>query len=94
MSPRIPFSVEEKTIMRQAALSVWQTIAYDTFSSLAAEGRDTLTRDEVLEVVLDCDRVLRAVEGINPDLAKRMRRTDARQIELIVREAFPYKEYA
>ena len=91
---RIPFSAQEKFIMRQCALSVWQMIAHDIFEALTQDGRDTLTRDEVMEVVLDCDRVVVAVERVNRELAGRMRRADARQIELIVREAFPYKEYA
>lgn len=92
--PRIPFSIYEKTLIRQCALAVWNEIAYDTFVTLYSEGRDTMTRDEVVEVVLDCDRVVRKMESISPDVAVRMRRIDARQIERIVRDAFPHKEYA
>ena len=92
--PRIPFNAAEKDTMRKAAQSVWNEIAYDTFVTVYQEGRDTLTRDEVVELVLDCDRVLRAVERIDQGLSTRMRRADARQIELIVRDAFPDREYA
>lgn len=92
---RIPFTSEEKTLMRSCAALIWSCMSFDILkTNREQDGRDTITRDEVVELVLDADRLYKAVKQHNPSLAGRMERADARQIEGIVRDAFPFKEYA
>ena len=91
--PRIAFTTVDKELIQQAAKAIWNEIAYDCMVANAEEGHDTIGRDTVVELVLDCDRLMRKLEGINPDLAERVGNAMHSQVLRIVRDAFPYSEY-
>jgi GAF domain-containing protein len=80
----VRFTDDERLILRMVAHQVWQQIAHDVM----ADGQ-TLTRDEVIEVVCDADRLATQVRSM---LARRVGES-GEEIYAVVRPAFPYAKY-
>ena len=80
---------EEIKSVQQDMHRVWDYIASDIGE---AEGvGNTIPRDEVIELVVDADRLL--THGTNKEAVKKLYALDYKEIQKIGREAFPFKRY-
>lgn len=98
---KVTFTAAELETIGRAAYRVWNDIAGDIFSAIAAEGRDTLPRDEVIELVLDASRLEEQLreQKVGRDLLDRVAadlyKTKHSAIEAhLTRNVFTYAHYA
>jgi hypothetical protein len=90
---------DEVTIIQSVAHRVWNDVAGDCLAALADEGRDYMTRAEVMEVALDANRpdehFRRLVkEGkLAADFLARYERLTYDELLTLVKPAFPYARY-
>jgi hypothetical protein len=106
---RQEFSAEELALLRRALLGTWDIIAGDCLDAVAfdqglagrnARERVTMTRDEVVDVVLDqleCQATAgfmhEAQRKAWPALQKKLRETDMDQLEGLAKEVFTFEKY-
>lgn len=84
-------TVEEEKILFRVFNRVWNEIASDV---MALEERSSVPRDEVLEMVLDCDRPLRAVQDAHERaLVCFFNALPPEEQKKLARRAFPSKHY-
>lgn len=82
-------NVESQKLLCGAMNRVWQYIASDVF---AAVEQDELPRDEVIELVLDADR-LETMADLPKELVKEFRDLPEEQRRAICLQAFKYQTY-
>lgn len=101
-APTTVFTQAERVVLARHANAVWNEIAYDLLTAVAEEkGKDvnavTVSRAEVLELVLDADRLFERVrrdKDATPELKARCTYDHARAIEEVLKQdAFRYGRY-
>lgn len=98
---KTPFTSDEVKLIQRAALAVWDECAYDLIASAMQEGRNSLTRAEVIEVALDAGRAEEKLRGWQPgnpltitdDFLHRFEHADYQQLIRLVRPVFPHARY-
>lgn len=93
---KIPaFNDTELKILNHIFQSVWNYIAYDCLQATEeCDGRSTMSRSEVIEVVLDADRPSeQAKTPEEKELVKRFYALDLKAQEKIVKPMFPSSRY-
>lgn len=88
----------ELTTIRMAAHAVWNYIAADVMTAVIDEHpndpeKQTITRDEVLELTCDAGRLEAQIRRTNKTLATRVANLQYRTVLDILRPAFPYERY-
>ena len=79
--------------LTHAANAVWNYIASDCLSALAEAGEgDSMSRDDVIEVVCDADRL--QGEKLSPALVAWLDAVDYDVLKRVMRKIFTYKRYA
>jgi hypothetical protein len=80
--------------LTHAANAVWNYIASDCLSALAEAGEgDSMSRDDVIEVVCDADR-LTTLTKVSPALVAWLDAVDYDVLKRVMRKIFTYKRYA
>lgn len=94
-SPRratVLFTPQEKEIIRGAAHAVWNEIGYDVLTMVQEQdGKDTIPRAEVLELVCDAGRLEDQIR--DADLRTKVSNASGKQLYAILRPAFAYSHY-
>lgn len=94
-----PLSAEDLKVVHRLANDIWQTIGYDCLSAVAEVGEDkprpvnsvTMTTDEVVEVVIDADRMREAIRrerDVSPQVREFAEKADYDELTEAVRGAF------
>lgn len=91
--PSQKFTPEEIEIIHRKAGSIWSEVGYDVLMAVAEEGRDSVDRATVVEVVIDCRRLETEVRRVNPALADKILNTEYKQLVKIVSKEFPFSRY-
>lgn len=100
---------EQKKKIQGLALQVWDYIAGDLFTALAEEGKRSLPRSHVLEMVFDANRMEerahqhfsygtdRSKDVLNPryaDVIEFIRTANQEQMDAVLKPAFPFARYS
>jgi hypothetical protein len=98
-----PLTPEEKKIIFRAAQTIWDNIGYDTLQAVAEDKRKnintvTITRSEVIELVLDAERLKELLrketsEGILRLFPKVWDRDSSDYQGLLLKECFEFGRY-
>lgn len=93
------FTPEEQKRLQQIAHGVWDEIGYDAMAMLAEEGKHSMPRSHVLELVLDADRMECSYgrrggkETSDAPLLKKFRELSYQQQIDMVKPAFRFARY-
>lgn len=87
----VRFTDAEKLTIRQAAHAVWNEIAYDILTLVQEEGKNSIPRSHVIELVLDANRLEDQIT--DGDLRTKIDAASYKQLIAIVKPAFPHSHY-
>jgi hypothetical protein len=104
--PRITFTDDEKKLINACAHAVWREIGFDILTAVAEIPRKgkaltvesaTVSQDEIIELVLDADRLKSMMERRLNDMGRaiygKIEKAEHRTVMRLMREVFPYSSY-
>jgi len=80
------FTEQEVATIRSAALSVWNEVAFDLMSAVREEGKSTIPRAEVIEVVCDAGRLEEELKRRNPELVTKWEAQGYKEMEKFMKK--------
>lgn len=87
-------TIDEEKKLQSIALSLWQELGPDAMNLLAEENEAAMTRDHVIELVLDAGRFESEVERRAPELLSWVESTDYSELIRAIKPAFLHETYA
>ncbi len=92
------FTDDEMQAIRSGAYSVWNDCGSDIMQMVAEEGKSSVSRAVVLEIVLDANRLAEKLKAKHPALAKRLNQYERADYDAIEKDlkktTFTYARYA
>lgn len=84
---------EEVTTIQRAAQSTWDYVGGDMLAAVAEEGRDSVPRSHVIEIVLDADYMVMSNRGLDKNLHSKFKALKYDVQISIITPAFSFKSY-
>ena len=88
---KVTLTAEERQAVIQACQLSWDYVKYDMMELAASEGQEYMTQDEVGEVAADASRP--CDHGLSKELYQKFILLPQKEMNSILREAFPHKRY-
>ena len=87
------FTEQELWEIQSVARQVWEYIAGDVMQAVQEEGKSSIPRSHVMELVLDAGRLEERLRARNRSLAERFAALDYKDAQKVIKPAFPYGRY-